>query len=98
MQRIDSASMQHGRALMAAAREHEEQAGRVYDELMAAIAPAVPSKRQAVSQFVAASHGFASVVLRSPHDYQSHVVDFATGILNEALAFAQADMNVGRKR
>jgi hypothetical protein len=79
------------KTLLRQALEYEAREGRVYAELMAAIAPAAPSQHHAVSQFVATTHEFACVVLRSQADYPAHVVDFATGILSEALAFVQAE-------
>jgi hypothetical protein len=59
---------------------------------MAAITPPVFSSQQAVLTFVAATLAFASMILRSPHDYPAHAIDFATGLLNEAAAFIQADL------
>jgi hypothetical protein len=89
--RLDSPGMQHARDMLALALEHDAQAGRLYAELSAAIAPAVSNRRHAVLQFVAAAHQFSCAVLRSQHDCPAHVVDFATGLLSEAAAFVVAD-------
>lgn len=77
----NSPGMQHAREMLALALEHEAQA----------TAPAASNRHHAVLQFVAAAHEFSSTVLRSPHDFPAHVVDFATGLLSEAAAFVVAD-------
>ena len=77
--------------LLRQAQEAEQSEGALYDELVAAIAPAIRSPHHAVLLFVASAHELASVMLRSPHDYPPHALDLATGILSEALVFVQAD-------
>jgi hypothetical protein len=79
------------KAFLREIREQETQANGVYDELMAAFRRATQTKRQAVSQFVATSHAIAAAVLSLPLDYSAPVVNFATGLLSEALAYVQAD-------
>jgi hypothetical protein len=77
--------------LLRNANKYEVSERYVYDGLMTAGAAVVPTPHQAILAFVAATHALAAVMLRSEYAYPVHAIDFATGLLSEALAFAEAD-------
>jgi hypothetical protein len=84
------------------AREYQRQAegGDLYGELSRGFeavrsvryAPRPSTKREAVAQFVDIAYAFAASVLSTPADYPAHVVDYATGLLNESLDYVTAEM------
>ena len=84
------------------ARECQRQAegGAIYRELSAGFeaarlrakrAPQAATKREAVARFTDVVYAFASAVLAAPHEYSAHAVDYATGLLNEAVDYVKAE-------
>ncbi|WP_291843093.1 hypothetical protein [Bradyrhizobium sp.] len=49
------------------------------------------TKREAVARFTDIVYAFASAVLAAPHDYTAHAVNYATGLLNEAVDYVKAE-------
>ena len=69
------------------------EGGALYRELSAGFeAPRHPvTKREAVARFTDVVHAFASAVLAAPADYTAHAVNYATGLLNEAVDYVKAE-------
>ncbi|MDX2277918.1 MAG: hypothetical protein NW206_20910 [Hyphomonadaceae bacterium] len=81
-------------------RSYQQMAkgGELYRELSAGFessrraAQHTPTRRETIAQFVDVAYALAATILQAPADYPAHAVDFAIGLLNEAMTYVQAEM------
>ncbi|HMM87986.1 hypothetical protein [Bradyrhizobium sp.] len=84
------------RDLLRQARQAQANEGAFYRELCAkfntARRPLTPCvQRKAVAQFVDNAYALAASILQTPAEHPAHLVDFAIGLLNEAMTHVKAE-------
>lgn len=93
------------RTLLRQVREAQASEGQLYRELTDKFdaarrkprqlatqwVPQPVTKHEAIAQFVDAAYALAAAILQSPADFPAHAVDFAIGLLNEAMTYVRAE-------